>query len=157
MFLVFFSYVGGGTLFLPGGVGGAGDGVVEACGGEEEVAEAVEVGYYGGVDVAFGGEGDDASFGASADCAGDVGAGAVGCASGEYEASHGLQSAVDGVDGTFEACDVVGRDGGGGCRVVVAGLCGEIGSDDEKLILDRGEDVAQVVGCRGECAEESEV
>lgn len=136
------------ALGAPGEFGGAGE-VVDVAGEDEEVvAEAVDVGEDYGVDVGSGvGEGEDVAFGASADCAGDVGVGGSDRTAGEYELAELRDHRVEEVDLVFEVAERGGGDGGfrggglvvGGVVIVgvlVAGGGGEVGSDVEEGVVD---------------------
>lgn len=113
------------ALGAPGEFGGAGE-VVDVAGEDEEVvAEAVDVGEDYGVDVGSGvGEGEDVAFGASADCAGDVGVGGSDRAAGEYELAELRDHGVEEVDLVFEVAER--GEGDGGFRVGGLGFGGVV-------------------------------
>ena len=81
---------------------------------EEVVGEAVDVGHgFGGYADAGIGEGEDASLGPAAYCAGHVGLGRGGCASGQDEAVVARKGGVEPVDVCFERGDVGGGNASG--------------------------------------------
>lgn len=102
---------------------------------EEPVAEAVEVGEEDGFEGFESVEGDDESFGASADGACDVQTSGEFGTAGEDELSEGGELFGGGVDFAFEAGGPFGSDGGSGGGVLAAGGCSEDGAECEEFVL----------------------
>jgi len=112
--------------------------VGESSEGEEPIAEAVDIGEDERGQAIGECEGDEEAFSAAADGAGEVESSGELGAGGEDELAEVWQLGLGGVDFGFQASGDVGVEGweaGGG----YGGGCGEVGADDEEVVLDGAE------------------
>ena len=107
--------------------------VVVACEDKEEVAQPVEVLQHDGVDHGLVSQGDDASLGATGECAAHVAHGAQAAAARQDEALHGRQRGIPLVDVLLQHFHV-----GRGEAVKRGGVAviGKISADVEQFVLN---------------------
>ena len=105
------------------------------CQRKEVITEPVDVGDEQGADGGLLGNGVDEAFGTAADGAADMGLGGSGRASGEDESAPGGEAFLCGIHSVLDPLDI-GLADAGAARTEVIGGRGELGADDEELVLD---------------------
>lgn len=132
--------------------------VVVASEDEEEVGEAVDIGYYKWTDVFLVGEGEDSAFGTAAYGAAYVCVGRFGRSAGQDELVDFGHTAVEGVDCALYFFLV----GGGesewlGLGVGGSGSCGEVAAYVEEGVLNFEQQCCDLFWGYGECGQEAQV